>query len=147
KAAGGPAASTGTVPATVTDGVVTSAAPDVLAISGHGFGHGLGLSQWGAYGYALHGFGAEKILAHYYPGTTLGTQPGRTVRVLLRRGRRVTLSSISPWRAVDAAGATMELQPGTMTLGAAAKVEGKAVVMPLTFSASAPLQVDGALYR
>ena len=145
KASDRPAASTS--PVAATDGTVTSTAPEVLAVSGHGWGHGLGLSQWGAYGYALHGADAARILAHYYPGTTLGTVPGRTVRVLLRRGRRVTLASIAPWSAVDASGRKVELQPGTMTLGAAAKVEGKAVAMPLTFSAGAPLQVDGALYR
>jgi len=137
-----PAGSTSTSPATV-----TSTAPEVLAISGHGYGHGLGLSQWGAYGYALHGLDADRILAHYYPGTTLGTLPARTVRVLLRRGKRVTLTSISPWRAVDAAGTTVRLEPGTTTLGAASKLDGKTMVMPVTFAASAPLQVDGALYR
>jgi stage II sporulation protein D len=53
-------------------------------IHGHGFGHGVGLSQYGAYGYALHGKGYRFILAHYYQGTTLGTLPGpRIVRVLL----------------------------------------------------------------
>ncbi|HZO33830.1 MAG TPA: SpoIID/LytB domain-containing protein, partial [Gaiellaceae bacterium] len=137
-----PAGSTSTSPATV-----TSTAPEVLAISGHGYGHGLGLSQWGAYGYALHGLDADRILAHYYAGTTLGTLPARTVRVLLRRGKRVTLTSISPWRAVDAAGTTVRLEPGTTTLGAASKLDGKTMVMPVTFAASAPLQVDGALYR
>jgi len=53
-------------------------------VHGHGFGHGVGLSQYGAYGYALHGKGYRFILAHYYQGTTLGTLPGpRIVRVLL----------------------------------------------------------------
>ena len=39
---------------------------------GHGFGHGVGVSQYGAYGYALHGKGYRFILAHYYRGTTIG---------------------------------------------------------------------------
>ena len=51
-------------------------------VKGHGFGHGVGLSQYGAYGYAAHGVGYQKILAHYYTGTDLGRQSGR-VRVLL----------------------------------------------------------------
>jgi stage II sporulation protein D len=138
--------STTSVPGT-TDGIVWSAAPEVLAVSGHGWGHGMGLSQWGAYGYALHGFTADRILAHYYPGTTLGTAPGRTVRVLLAQRKRVTITSISPWRAVDSAGARVKLGPGTLALGPAARLDGKPMVPPVTFSAAAPLQVDGALYR
>jgi stage II sporulation protein D len=53
-------------------------------VHGHGFGHGVGLSAYGAYGYALHGKGYKFILGHYYPGTTLGQLSGpNVVRVLL----------------------------------------------------------------
>jgi stage II sporulation protein D len=53
-------------------------------VHGRGFGHGVGMSAYGAYGYALHGTGFKAILGHYYPGTTLGTLEGpRVVRVLL----------------------------------------------------------------
>jgi stage II sporulation protein D len=53
-------------------------------IKGHGFGHGVGVSQYGAYGYAKHGKGYRFILAHYYTGTTIGTLSGpRVIRVLL----------------------------------------------------------------
>jgi stage II sporulation protein D len=53
-------------------------------VLGHGFGHGVGMSQYGAYGYAQHGKGYRFILAHYYSGTTIGTLPGpRIVRVLI----------------------------------------------------------------
>jgi len=37
--------------------------------TGHGLGHGVGLSQWGAVGMAEQGADFRKILAHYYPGT------------------------------------------------------------------------------
>ena len=58
-----------------------------LYISGGGYGHGIGMSQYGAYGYALHGWGYQQILAHYYTGTALGTtNPAQTVRVLLGSG-------------------------------------------------------------
>ena len=51
---------------------------------GRGWGHGVGLSQYGARGRALAGQGAAEILAHYYPGTTIGTLPeGSMIRVLL----------------------------------------------------------------
>jgi stage II sporulation protein D len=53
-------------------------------VAGHGFGHGVGMSQYGAYGYASHGKGYRFILGHYYSGTAIGTLPGpRIVRVLV----------------------------------------------------------------
>lgn len=42
-------------------------------VEGHGFGHGAGLCQWGARVYAEKGWGFQKILLHYYPGTELQT--------------------------------------------------------------------------
>ena len=38
---------------------------------GRGWGHGVGMSQWGAMAMAEQGYTAEQILAHYYPGTAL----------------------------------------------------------------------------
>jgi stage II sporulation protein D len=55
-----------------------------FTIRGAGFGHGVGMSQYGAYGYALHGWSYDQILGHYYTGTTLGTARSTTVRVLLQ---------------------------------------------------------------
>lgn len=48
---------------------------------GHGYGHGRGMSQWGAYGAATKGLTYDRILAHYYPGTTLGTLSDGQIRV------------------------------------------------------------------
>jgi stage II sporulation protein D len=53
-------------------------------IRGAGFGHGIGMSQYGAYGYALEGAQYPGILAHYYNGTRLSTAPSAPVRVLLQ---------------------------------------------------------------
>ena len=53
-------------------------------IRGAGFGHGIGMSQYGAYGYALEGSNYTGILRHYYKGTRLGSSPSRAVRVLLQ---------------------------------------------------------------
>ena len=56
----------------------------LFTLTGHGWGHGVGLSQWGADGYAQHGWGYRRILAHYYTGTGLGTlRPGAHERVLM----------------------------------------------------------------
>src|SRR5215210_7359091 len=53
-------------------------------IRGAGFGHGIGMSQYGSYGYALEGANYPGILAHYYKGTRLSSAPGAPVRVLLQ---------------------------------------------------------------
>ncbi|PIE54906.1 MAG: stage II sporulation protein SpoIID [Dethiosulfovibrio peptidovorans] len=45
-----------------------------FVLKGRGWGHGVGLSQWGARALALSGWPARKILYHYYPGTTLTTR-------------------------------------------------------------------------
>jgi SpoIID/LytB domain protein len=56
-----------------------------LLIEGAGNGHGVGMSQDGALGYARHGLPYQAILAHYYAGTTIGAAPAAaTVRVLFR---------------------------------------------------------------
>jgi stage II sporulation protein D len=44
----------------------------IFILSGSGWGHGVGLSQWGAREMADRGMGFERILAHYYPGISLG---------------------------------------------------------------------------
>src|SRR4051794_7545971 len=60
------------------------AAKTTFTIRGAGFGHGVGMSQYGAMGYAEHGWSAGQILAHYYTGTALGsTDPNRKVRIEL----------------------------------------------------------------
>jgi len=49
---------------------------------GRGYGHGVGMSQYGARGRALDGQDAAEILAHYYQGAILGSiDPGTTIRV------------------------------------------------------------------
>lgn len=47
------------------------AAGDTLYISTRGFGHRVGMSQYGADAMALRGCGYEEILTHYYQGTAL----------------------------------------------------------------------------
>ncbi len=53
-------------------------------VRGAGFGHGIGMSQYGAYGFALEGRDYDNILRHYYTDTRLSQAPGRPVRVLLQ---------------------------------------------------------------
>jgi len=63
------------------DGTVASAPlqvplPSLVAI-GRGFGHGVGMSQWGALAMAQQGESYERILQHYYRGTSLRPYPGQ----------------------------------------------------------------------
>ncbi|MCW2831055.1 MAG: hypothetical protein JWP31_1747 [Aeromicrobium sp.] len=53
-----------------------------ITIKGHGYGHGIGMSQHGAQGAAQRGVTFDKILARYYPGTALGSKSG-AIRVLI----------------------------------------------------------------
>lgn len=65
--------------------------PSELTFYGRGYGHGVGMSQYGARGRALAGQLAPEILAHYFPKTTLGSRSAWTiVRVLLLTGLTAT---------------------------------------------------------
>lgn len=89
-----------------------------FVIKGRGWGHGVGLSQYGAYGLSLKGTGYDRILTHYYPGTTLGPAPVSRVRVLLAEGRKsVTVSSQSQFRLRDGDGDLHILAAGSYTFG------------------------------
>jgi stage II sporulation protein D len=65
----------------------------MLVITGAGDGHGVGMSQEGAYGLAVHGYSDMAILAHYYSGTAIGhARRGTIVRVLVgSKVRRIPL--------------------------------------------------------
>lgn len=45
--------------------------PNSFQISGKGFGHAVGMSQWGAYNLARNGYNYQQILLYYYQGATL----------------------------------------------------------------------------
>src|SRR5690606_39507471 len=47
-----------------------SAAAEPWTINGSGWGHGVGMSQYGAWQMAVDGYPAPQSLGHYYPGTT-----------------------------------------------------------------------------
>jgi stage II sporulation protein D len=86
--------------------LLASAAPAKAAestmfnISGRGWGHGIGMCQWGAYGYAKHGWTYRQILSHYYTGISYGSVPNRQVRVLLAESQSsVRVSAATPFKA------------------------------------------------
>jgi stage II sporulation protein D len=60
-----------------------------LVIRGGGFGHGVGMSQYGALGQAQQGRTYRQILGHYYTSTQIGRLDANpTVRVLIQSNRR-----------------------------------------------------------
>src|SRR5947209_5667658 len=89
-------------------------------VSGAGFGHGVGMSQYGAYGFARHGWDYSRILGWYYRGTQLGQANNGSVRVLLASGQRTV--TISGAKQVD----TRALQPSTRY---AARASGGSIVV------------------
>jgi stage II sporulation protein D len=143
-----------------------------IVVVGKGWGHGVGMSQWGAYGYARHGWSYRQILAHYYPGTTLGEAPAVDVRVLLGTGQpSASVGCAGGIRVSDRTGRTYALDPGTYAFGPGLKLpvahkrvkvqsglhhhERYAVVpvkralrSPIVFDCpSAPLVWDGSAYH
>ena len=117
-----------------------AAASTELFIDGAGNGHGVGMSQWGAYGLARHGFDYRAILTHYYTGTQLATEPNRSVRVLLQTGvQRVSFSG-----ATSAAG--KRLRAGSV-YGARETAAGRIALLSgsrALATVAAPLEVRGA---
>jgi SpoIID/LytB domain protein len=65
-----------------TDPAVRLGSSTILTVTGHGWGHGHGMSQYGAQGAARAGLTYAQILAFYYPGTALSSFTG-SVRVLI----------------------------------------------------------------
>jgi stage II sporulation protein D len=112
----------------------------LFLVSGHGSGHGVGMGQWGAQGYALQGYTYDQILAAYYPGTLAGQTAETSIRVLLADGKKtLTVSSDQPVTVEDGNGIDHMLAAGKTTLTPKLElaVDGgpaQALAPPLTFS-------------
>ena len=122
----------------------------VFVITGRGWGHGVGMSQWGANGFARRGTSYDRILTHYYRGTSIERAPVTKVRVLLAAGKKsLVIASKAPFRVRDANGKVRRLPAGKQVLGAALKVKSKGVKRrvaldwPVVFlPGEEPLQLD-----
>ena len=84
---------------------------DGFVFTGRGSGHGVGLAQYGARGYAgEEGRGHRWILRHYYPGTDLARRSAADrIRVRLREAPAATIAGAGLIRAAD--GRTVSLRP------------------------------------
>jgi SpoIID/LytB domain protein len=145
------ALATGTAAAQPRPVVESAPGEAVFVVSGRGWGHGVGMSQYGAFGQAKEGRTYDEILAHYYSGTELGRAGKKEVRVLLAEGRRaVTVLSTAPFRVVDAAGAVVQVPAGPLVLTPELLLPPAAIPAknPLVIRAGkAPLSLDGRAYR
>jgi len=120
-----------------------------VIVRGAGFGHGVGMSQYGAHGFAERGRDHAFILGHYYAGTQLGRLAGPTsVRVLLRTASRMTFSGaagVAGGRRLDPArtyAATRALS-GAVTLRSAGGRDLGSYASPLRISGAS----SGVLLR
>src|SRR5262245_448329 len=97
-----------------------TAPPTAFVLAGGGWGHGVGMSQWGAFGQAKAGRDYRTILAHYYPGTTLGPSPvavPQKLRVLVGDGlAAISVTSSGGIAVADAAGTHARVD-GQVVLG------------------------------
>jgi SpoIID/LytB domain protein len=111
-AAGGVTALTAPAQAAVT-------VPAKFGFAGGGWGHGVGMSQVGAYGMASEGKSASQILTHFYTGTTVGAYAdGQDMQVNLRH--RVSSLKMRTEALASGGGAV------SIDLGSGVKVDGKA---------------------
>ncbi|MBV9042751.1 MAG: SpoIID/LytB domain-containing protein [Acidimicrobiia bacterium] len=103
---------------------------DTVTVDGGGYGHGVGMSQWGDYGKARRGMKAADILAAYYGGLRPTTLPAAqlpaTIRVALGVGApSTTVTAPGRFRVLDGAGhplALIALGKWTMTPAGGGKV-------------------------
>ncbi len=88
--------------------------PSTFVLNGGGWGHGVGMSQYGAQAQALAGRTAAQILGHYYTGTKLATVPDRTdIRVQVLGGVPSATVTVGP---VDELGGRFLVTRGKRTL-------------------------------
>ena len=126
----------------------------VFVLTGGGYGHGVGLNQYGALGQARANRSYSDILAFYYPGTTLAKASVTKVRVLVAEGRRsIKIGSTAPFSVRDGSGVVTELPAGEMAFGPGLRllVDGRRTPFPgpLSFvpGKGAMIEVDGKSYR
>jgi stage II sporulation protein D len=133
------------LPGTAASAITPGAQLERFVFRGHGLGHGIGLSQWGAEERAAAGQSLTQILSFYYPGTTTAVEPTATVRVLVSVHPSLTIGAHGPFVVRDAAGRVIRLA-GLQQL-TATSLASRPVVYPLRFaSAGSPLRVGGLAY-
>ncbi|MFN2466460.1 MAG: SpoIID/LytB domain-containing protein [Candidatus Dormibacteria bacterium] len=89
-------------------GSVCPAVPAGMVIfCGHGFGHGVGMGQYGALGMAQAGIGWQRIVTSFYSGSSVAVVPDQTVRVFLHAASGNITPHFSGATIEDLAGASL----------------------------------------
>jgi SpoIID/LytB domain protein len=119
------------------------------SVAGHGWGHGIGMSQWGAQGAALKGLSAEQILDFYYPGTVrtdIGQDYPLRVRLLSASGGATVTAGPVPGAAVTVVDGASGVRV-TLPVGARAVITrsaGSFTVASLQGTTRTPVTFNGA---
>ncbi len=84
--------------------------PEQFTIAGTGYGHGVGLSQWGAFSMAEAGWSADRIVQYYYPGTKVKSLDDQSdVRISLLYQKPVAHARVE---GLSGSGAQIEISLG-----------------------------------
>lgn len=127
----------------------TPVVPETITFTGSGFGHGIGMSQYGAYAQALAGRSMSEILSTYYPGTTLGTVPDTTT---IKVGLTTAASSASfavcpastatpgtPEMRLTVGGTELAVTPGTVVTVSATAVDTTTTTLSVKVGTAEPV--------
>ena len=105
-----------------------------VVLHGLGWGHGVGMGQWGAHARALEGHSANEILAAYYGGLEPVTAPGLPGRIRAGMGRaradddgRVAVRLTTPTRVTAVGGPALGTSLGTWHVGRVTDTNGRTV--------------------
>ena len=137
-----------------TVGAPVAGAQRDFTFTGGGWGHGVGMSQWGARGLAANGRNHQQILTHYYSGTTVGARPvNDDLRVLLtERAGTVTVVTTGITAIVDigtvGANATLRFtRSGNSVVVSGALNASSATPMDIVFFAPVTVSPPGYTYQ
>jgi stage II sporulation protein D len=101
--------------------------PGKISICGHGWGHGVGLAQYGALGMAQAGSTWQAIIGHFYSGVSIAGAPDQTVRVWLRSAGSTATALQAGAALEDVAGAVLGRVLAGQTVTFSAQSDGSVV--------------------
>ena len=128
-------------------------AKSLFVVTGRGWGHAVGMSQWGAYGLARDNRTYQQILAHYYRGTTLDTRSsGKQVGVFLAQRTSLTVGSTASFKVTDGSRTRRHdaANPVSVTRTSTGRIRVEGIgtfASPATISSSSLLWLGSARYR
>ncbi len=121
--------------------------PAGLLVTGRGYGHGRGLGQWGAYGYAVDkGWTYRQILDHFYGGTSAGfVAPQSAIGVHITSLDNAPLVVFQPkgrlYTAID--GQPFAAPPSSVTISTSVSVQAASTIAPPKLTTTAPPALSG----